>query len=92
MFSIALVLSKCLHCQQILDVVDTFSDEVRGHEPSRQFRNVDVRIPQVALMWPSRFTVMKVIYFVNRYLPLIEIALSVICEYDAVLCYRARIP
>ncbi|KAH9894460.1 hypothetical protein C8Q73DRAFT_518016 [Cubamyces lactineus] len=43
----------------ILDVVDTFSDEV-------------------ALMWPSRFTVMKVIYFVNRYLPLFEIALSVI--------------
>ncbi|KAI0332379.1 hypothetical protein GY45DRAFT_1246696 [Cubamyces sp. BRFM 1775] len=48
--------------KQILDVTETFSDEV-------------------SVMWPSRFTVMKAIYFVNRYLPLIEIALSVICEY-----------
>ncbi|KAJ8494443.1 hypothetical protein ONZ51_g2358 [Trametes cubensis] len=46
--------------RQILDVTETFSDEV-------------------AFMWPSRFTTMKVIYFVNRYLPLLEIALSVIC-------------
>ncbi|KAI0659139.1 hypothetical protein C8Q70DRAFT_153197 [Cubamyces menziesii] len=33
---------------------------------------------EVALMWPSRFTAMKTIYFVNRYIPLIEIALTVI--------------
>ncbi|KAI0324076.1 hypothetical protein GY45DRAFT_1375837 [Cubamyces sp. BRFM 1775] len=41
----------------MLDIVETFSDEV-------------------TLMWPSKLTVMKAIYFANRYLPIVDIALG----------------
>ncbi|KAH9896819.1 hypothetical protein C8Q73DRAFT_427279 [Cubamyces lactineus] len=41
----------------ILDIVETFSDEVM-------------------LMWPSKLTIMKAIYFANRYMPIVDIALG----------------
>ncbi|KAI0360728.1 hypothetical protein OH77DRAFT_1418724 [Trametes cingulata] len=43
----------------VLDVAETFSDEV-------------------ALIWPSRLSTMKVIYFVNRYMPFLDVTLGVV--------------
>ncbi|KAJ8487793.1 hypothetical protein ONZ51_g3960 [Trametes cubensis] len=54
----AAVSARQANFEQILDIVETFSDEV-------------------ILMWPSKLTLMKTVYFANRYMPVVDIALGV---------------
>ena len=59
-------------------MLQTLPDEVR---PSRRrgCKKLTAPGPQVAFIWPSPLTPVKVIFLANKYLVLVDTALSIVC-------------